>query len=46
MQASELVVPSISATCWEKVTCSAQTKDHDGTRVYVPQMKVICLVYT
>lgn len=40
MQASELIVPSEGATCWENVTCTAQTRDHDGTRVYVPQMKV------
>ena len=42
MQASELIVPSEGATCWENVTCTAQTRDHDGTRVYVPHMKVWC----
>ena len=42
MQASELIVPSEGATCWENVTCTAQTTDHDGTRVYVPYMKVWC----
>ena len=40
MQASELIVPSEGATCWENVTCTAQTRDHDCTRVYVPHMKV------
>ena len=40
MQASELIVPSEGATCWENVMCTAQTRDHDGTRVYVPHMKV------
>ena len=44
MQASELIVPSEGATCWENVTCTAQTRDHDGTRVYVPQMKVCVCV--
>ena len=44
MQASELNVPLEGATCWENVTCSAQTRDHDGTRVYVPHMKV-CVHY-
>ena len=42
MQASELIVPSEGATCWENITCTAQTRDHDGTRVYVPYMKVWC----
>ena len=42
MQASELIVPSEGATCWENVTCTAQTRDHDGIRVYVPYMKVWC----
>ena len=45
MQASELIVPSEGATCWENVMCTAQTRDHDGTRVYVPHMKV-CNAYT
>lgn len=44
MQASELIVPSDGATCWENVTCTAQTRDHDGTRVYVPHMKVCVCV--
>ena len=42
-QVSELIVPSEGATCWENVTCTAQTRDHDGTRVYVPHMKVWCV---
>ena len=46
MQASELIVPSEGATCWENVTCTAQTRDHDGTRVYVPHMKVQCVYVT
>ena len=45
MQASELIVPSEGATCWENVTCTAQTRDHDGTRVYVPHMKVCSVWY-
>ena len=41
IQASELIVPSEGATCWDNVTtCTAQTTDHDGTRVYVSHMKV------
>ena len=43
MQASELIVPSEGATCWENVMCTAQTRDHDDTRVYVSHMKVQCV---
>ena len=50
IQASELIIPSEleGATCWDNMnvtctcTCTAQTRDHDGTRVYVPHMKVYC----